>query len=103
MQVGDGLPGVIAIVHHDAVAAGVEPELGGHDVRDEHAVSKQRGVLGGGVCQTGQGEPRNDQHMHRRCGVYIAKGEDLVVFVHDVCGDGAGGDLLEQGQGNSSL
>src|SRR5947209_313900 len=50
-------------------------------------MTQNRNVL---VFQIGMGRnhfPRNDEHMSRRLGLDISKGQALIVFINDIRGD----------------
>ena len=98
VQVGDGLAAVRAGVDNEAVA--VAQVLGGRDLScrgdelAEHGRVLREGLFGGGEVLFW-----DDQEMLRGLWVDVGKGEDEVILVDAIDGDGSGGNLTEDAVG----
>ena len=96
MQVWDALPRLLSDVRDHAVAV---PELKftGDALDCHHQVTDKRSIFFRQFCQRDDFLTRNDQHMCRRLGTDVTKGETVLVFVHDVGGNLAVEDAFENG------
>ncbi len=94
MEVGDALPGSLALIDHQSVAIVEFEHLGDRSGRVEQVgmVANLRHFRDPRNLGT-----RNDQHMNRGHRLNVAKGDALVVLPNDIGGDFAVDDLGEEG------
>jgi len=103
VDVPDRLPGAGIAIEIEPVAI-LGNALGGGDLgRCQHHAADQPGIVGGQIVERADPALGDDQHMHRRLRVDIAKRQQLVVFPHDVGGNLARDDLFEQLLGHLAL
>ena len=96
MQVIDALPRVRALVDDDAVARLTEPEILCHLPRGEHHVPERRCVFHSRVANAGDVLLRDHEHVRRRDGAKVLKGERVLVLEHDLRGDLATHDFAKE-------
>ena len=92
---GDGLAAVRAGVDDEAVAV-TQLLCDGNLSRGCDQTAEHGGVLLEGFFGRGQVLFWNNEKVLRRLWVDVGKGEDNVIFVDAVDGDGAGGNLAEE-------
>lgn len=96
MQVKYSLSGPLAIVNNQAeiiTMAGLSGDLAGRFQQ----VAQQCAIGCGGISHPGDGLLGNDQHMQRRLGIDIPKGQALLILIHDIGRDLAPDYLAEYG------
>ena len=95
VQVVNGLATIRARVDDQAIA--IREFLGSRDLTscgDEMA--EHGGILRRGVGERGEVLFGDEQDVHRRLRVDVREGEDVVVLIEAIDGDGAGGDFAEE-------
>ena len=96
MEMRHGFAAIRPVVDHQSVTA-LKIQLLRHRSRLEQEMTDQLMILGRGFAEAGDRLLRHDEDMRRRLGVDVAKGTDLVILKHDLGGNLAGDDLLENG------
>src|SRR4026209_1290149 len=81
MQMGRRLSGLPAIVEHKPKAAFGQPLLPCDFCRLQQNMAENGFVFFGGSADAGYWLARNDEYMHRRARLYVAKGNDVLVLI----------------------
>jgi hypothetical protein len=95
MQVGDALPGVGALVYHQAISPFGQTQLLGDVPRGQHQLAKYENIVGGRVvcaCEVLLGD---DECVNGRDGMDVFECNDVVVLEHDLRGGGSRDDIAE--------
>ena len=96
MQMGHRLSGIRAVVEHEAKATLSQALLPCDFCRLQQDMAQYGFVFFGGSADAGYWFARNDEDMHRRARLYVAKGNDVLVLINHLRRNLPIGDLLEQ-------
>ena len=99
----DGLTGVLAVVDDEPVASLLETQLVRHAACSEHQLAHRGDVRWLEVVDRSDVRPRDDEHVGRCHRANVAKGERVLVLVHDVGGNLLLEDVAEQAAHVGSL
>lgn len=96
MQMRDSFASIWPVIDDQTVTGLGQSGFFRHLARLEQQVSKNLTMFGIGFGDSRKNLLRKNQKMHRRLRLDVFDGQDQVIFVHNLCRNLPGNDLLEQ-------
>ena len=97
MQVRHRLPGIAAVIDHDAIAAFRDAFQPGHGARGEEQSAEQFGIEIARFTEPGEMPLGDDQDVERGLRIRVVKGNQIVGFMDDPGRNFSGGDFFKNG------